>query len=88
MTNPTNQSKGLSSQPTCSATIAQYSLRKGSGKIRSAHLDNESDKNAFRRLALPTSFGLSRVFLTLRCSAQGASDATAFGDGIDAIYFR
>ena len=52
------------------------------------NLDNESDKNAFRRLALPMSFGLSHVFLTLRCSAQGASDAIAFSDGIDAIYFR
>jgi hypothetical protein len=52
------------------------------------NLDNESDKNAFRRLALPMSFGLSHVFLTLRCSAQGASDAIAFSDRIDAIYFR
>ena len=51
------------------------------------NLENESDKNAFR-LALPMSFGLSHVFLTLRCSAQGASDAIAFSDGIDVIYFR
>jgi hypothetical protein len=63
-------------------------LREGSDKIRSAHLDNESDKNAFRRLALPMSFGPSHVFLTLRCSAQGASEAISFSDGIDAIYFR
>jgi hypothetical protein len=43
---------------------------------------------ANQRLALPMSFGLSHVFLTLRCSAQGASDAIAVCDGTDAIYFR
>ncbi len=52
------------------------------------NLDNESDKNAFRRRALPMSFGLSHLLLTLPGSAQGASDAIAFSDGIDAIYFR
>lgn len=63
-------------------------LREGSGKIRSAQLDNESGANAFRRLALPISFGLSHVLLALRCTAQGASDAIAFSDGIDAVCFR
>jgi hypothetical protein len=52
------------------------------------NLDNESDKNAFRRLALPMTFGLWHVFLTRRCSTQGASDAIAFSHGIDVIYFR
>jgi hypothetical protein len=34
------------------------------------------------------SFGLAHVFLTLPSSAENASDAITFSDGIDAIYFR
>jgi hypothetical protein len=51
-------------------------------------LASESDKIAFRRRALLMSFGLSHVLLTLPGSAQGASDAFTFSDGIDAIYLR
>ena len=70
--------------------IAQRSenLREGTGKIRSSHLDNESDQNPFRRLSLPMSFGLSHVFLASPYSAQDANDAITFSDGMDPIYFR
>jgi hypothetical protein len=97
MTNQANlQQRGLKSADLqCSHCavlnqwIAQRSenLREVTGKIRPSHLDNESNQNPFRRLALPTSFGLSHVFLTAPYSAQDASDAITFSDGMDPIYF-